>query len=547
MSRLQRAPVAPQEQFVDLSFPKAGISKLGPVSSQPPVEMRNKEWGRTCIDGINVRAWEGTTQRVRGGSRPGIAKYIPATPIAGWMLQDLNYVVGTSPMQLSQSGRQIYLVTVSQGRVFWTLPGGTSWTEATNVSSTTPALNFAGLIYSTALNQELWFVDGTNYRGFIPSVNEIANWGAAKGVLPRDSNGNGCRLITTWRGRITLSGLLGDPQNVFFSAVGDETDFDYAPLNTTPTQAIALNSPLFFGQIGEPVTTLIPFTDDVLIIGQSGQIHILNGDPADGGKIDLLSRTIGMAWGRPWAMGPEGEVYFFSNRCGIYVMTFGQSFFKPIPQRISQQIEQDLQKIDTGNNTITMYWDDRFQCLHVFVSPTAAPGTTTHFTWERRTGGWFKTQFGNMNFDPLCGCIFDGNTVGDRAVLISSWDGYVRTVSTNTIDATDDDGTAISSSVVIGPVTSKNLDEFLLKDLQAVLGQGSGSVNYDVYTGATAELALAGSPVVSGTWGQNRNLTSLIRRAGHALYVKLSSTTPWSLETIRARIAGQGKVRRRGA
>jgi hypothetical protein len=67
-----------------------------------------------------------------------------------------------------------------------------------------------------------------------------------------------------------------------------------------------------------------------------------------------------------------------------------------------------------------------------------------------------------------------------------------------------------------------------------------------VYTGATAELALASEPDVEGAWGESRNLTDLVRRAGHAIYVKLTASNAWAMEAIRLKLSARGMVRMRG-
>jgi hypothetical protein len=244
-----------------------------------------------------------------------------------------------------------------------------------------------------------------------------------------------------------------------------------------------------------------------------------------------------MAWGNPWCKGPDGTLYFVSNRTGIYAMTPGQP-----PQRISQAIEQLLVNIDTGANTIRLIWDDRFQGLHVFITPTAVQTATTHFFWEQRSAAWWEDQFQTNAMNPLAVTVFDGNRSDDRRPLIGSWDGYVRFIDP---EAADDDGTPISSSVLIGPLLTPDQDEMLLKDLQAILGANSGNVTWSVYVGATAELALQAGAVMSGTWQAGRNPPCYVRRSGHAVYVKVSATTAWAMEAIRARIATQGKVRRR--
>lgn len=74
-----------REQFTDLIFPLHGISLLQGFGMQTP--------GTTPL-GLNVRTFEVLTQRGRGGSRPGLAKYIPAQlPNGPHKVQMLNVVV----------------------------------------------------------------------------------------------------------------------------------------------------------------------------------------------------------------------------------------------------------------------------------------------------------------------------------------------------------------------------------------------------------------------------------------------------------------------
>lgn len=529
-----------REVLQDLHFPSAGIDLSAAFGAQPNRQAYESKYARTTPAGVNVRSFEPALDRNRGGSRPGLAKYL-AAQVQGstWVVQNLSVLVSTSMAQFSNSGRVVTLIAVSGGNVYYTTPGGSTWTQATvaTMQAPGPPLNASGVVYSAANNQKLYFADGAHYVYFDPASNTVYEWAPSQGLLPTDNAGNPARLICTWRGRTVLSGLLNDPQNWFMSAISDPTNWNYNTVAISPSQAIAGNdAPM--GLIGDVVTTLIPYTDDILIVGGDHTIYMFQGDPMSGGQINLVSDAIGMAWGTPWCKDPYGTVYFFSNRTGIYSIIPGQ-----LPQRISQPVEQLLQDIDTGANAITMLWDDRFQGLHVFVTPIGSPSPAVHFFWEWRTGAWWTDVFGNENHNPLCCCTLDGNTPGDRVPLIGSWDGYVRTLDP---DAADDDGTPIDSMVVIGPLLTPNLDDVLLKDMQAVLGESSDTITYNVFVGSTAEKALSSSPVATGTWSAGRNFNTHVRLAGHAIYVQLVGSNPWAMESIRVRIASQGKVRQRG-
>ena len=440
--------------------------------------------------------------------------------------------------QTTQSGRVVTLVAVSQGQVRVVPSGAAAWVTPAN--TTGKNLITSGIVRSAPNNQNLYFADGVNWLLYSPAANAVLNWTATQGVLPTDVAGNAPRLIALYRGRTVLSGLLEDSQNWFMSAVGDPTNWNYFPDIIVATQAVAGNNSTL-GKVGDPITCLISYTDDVLIFGCDSSIWQLQGDPMSGGQIDLVSSTIGMAWGNPWCKGPDGTLYFLSNKLGVYQMMPGQG----PPTRMSQPIEQLLVAINTGTSIVRFLWDDQWQGFHIFVTNVAAQAATTHFFYEWRTGAWWEDTYGSTAYNPLAVCTFDGNTPGDRRDLIGGWDGYVRALSPT---ATTDDGTAIASSVVLGPLVTKDMQDTIWKDLQAALGVGSGPVSYAIYVGPTAEIALSSTAVATGTWSvAGRNPTNFIRRAGHAIWLSLSATTPWALEQVRAIAAGKGRIRQRRA
>lgn len=530
------------ETISDFHFPKAGLHVVGPLGRQPARPTGSSgEYARTTRDCKNVRGYEAITSRDRGGSRAGQSKYIPVVVPATvpFVCQHLAVMASTkgTGMEQSASGRLVYLLAVSQGTVQWALPGDVGWTTPVNATGETPALNITGVMMSAANLQKMFFVDGINYVYFDPAVNSILKWTPTDGLLPRDSAGNGCRLICTWRGRTVLSGLIGDPQDWFMSRVSSPFDFDYFPptLGEATVAIAGNNAPM--GLIGDVITALIPASDDVLFFGGDHTIYAMKGDPANGGQVDLVSDITGIAFGEAWCKDPYGNIYFFGAQPSVWMMSLTNA-----PTRISAPIEPLLQGIDTGNTIIRLVWDHRHQEVHLYLTPDLVPAVTTHYTYEYRTQAWQPDTFGNTNLNPLCVVAYDGNLPGDRVVLLGGWDGFVRFIDHN---ATTDDGTPISSYVLIGPILTQELDEMLLKDIQGVLADASGDVTWDVLAADTAETAIGSVSASTGTFNGGRGPNQPVRVAAHAIYIKLSSTNRWAMETLRTRFAGRGKIRRR--
>jgi len=81
------------EQFGDFLFPVRGIDLYAAFDHQRP---------NTTPVGLNVRAFEPSTQRARGGSRPGLVQYIQQQLPLGFVsgshkIQHLNYIVDPTP------------------------------------------------------------------------------------------------------------------------------------------------------------------------------------------------------------------------------------------------------------------------------------------------------------------------------------------------------------------------------------------------------------------------------------------------------------------
>ena len=432
-----------------------------------------------------------------------------------------------SPAAIVAAGpRDVLGIVIAGGTMKTFTPFAYSGSISTAFSSTAPVIRSA----QNGLN--IFFVDGTNYLYWSANTRTVQTWVASTGgSMPVDTDGSTAQLIVTWRGRTGLYGFRNNPQLYYLSAVDDPFNMNFAPQTTSTTQAFA-GTLDFANQPGQFLNCLIPYDDNTLLFGLSKQIWQCSGDPAAGGQFNIVSREIGMAWGAPWCIDEFGQIYFLSNQQGIFKATPGA-----LPVLVSQAINRRLQNIDLTQNVIRLAWDTTNMGLGVWVTPLNQLLATTNYFWERRTNAWWPDFYFSASMNPLAVHAYKGANPTDQTIFLGGRDGYLRIMSNA---ATSDDGQAIKSSVMLGPLPNKNYERQLLLDLLANLSDTSGPVTYSVFVGETPQTALASAAVCTGTWVAGRNAVSFTRWSGMTIYIQLSAVSAWAMEYILARLAPMG-------
>lgn len=431
---------------------------------------------------------------------------VSADLIAPWEATE-----GTMPAQESEVGTITGATNASPIVVTITAHGYETGDQAT----------ISGVLGNTAANGN-WTITVINANTF--SLNGSTGNGSytSGGTCVIRRIGSKCSLIAVWGGRIVLSGLGTDPNNIFMSAVGDPFNWDYSPEVQTVQQAVAGNVTSGYGKNIDIVTALIPYTDDILIIGGSHSIRKFLGNPAEGGVNVSVTDIIGIANGAAWCQSPEGVIYFFGSRGGVYKIEPEGG----VPSRITAlTIDERLADINLDDNVVTLLWDDRAIAVRVYITPKDG-SETTHYVWDVRNEGWWPFEYSNDSHNPLAVHLLSGGSAAERRILEYGQDGYIRMVD---VDAHSDDGEPIESFVYLGPFS-----QMMLTEISATLGEHTSRVMWGVCSASSLEKALEIKPKATGRFKSGRNAPQWPRTFIEEGYLRLSATGSWAMEKLTA-------------
>jgi hypothetical protein len=409
----------------------------------------------------------------------------------------------------------------------------------------------AKYIQSTTLYKKAYWTDGRQLKEYSPITNTIVTFKSlSSGAAP-----DRCSLIESWRGRIVLARSSDEPHNWFMSKKDEPTNWDYFPPVPTETDAVAgNNSPA--GLCPDIINSLVPYSEDVLVFGGDHSIWALVGDPAAGGRLELVSDVTGMSFGRPWTKDPNGVLYFFGSQGGIYKWVPGAK-----PERISLfKIERQLQDVDLQTYFIRMVYNYKDEGIHIFQCPFGAGGTNvSHWFLELKTDAFAKDVFGSSaytNIQPTAAVAIDGDDFDDRLVLLGGEDGYVRKwdKSAKSDDTRTNNTTkiAIDSFVTIGPLQGDaeemSGDETEFSGLVVVLSEQDDGARYELYAAESPDSM--NTVLRSGSFKAGRNPPKWDRVVGPYCWLRLRNAAVderWAFERAYIQASPAGAVRPRSA
>jgi len=363
-----------------------------------------------------------------------------------------------------------------------------------------------------------------------PLTDTLSLWTADTdlGIVPV-----GCEAIALYRDRLVLSIDREDPWIWYASRQGDPNDWDYFPTEANDPGRAIFATLADAGKLGQPITALIPHSDDYLIFGCDHSLWMMRGDPAIGGQIDNISYEVGIVDKRAFSKTPDGAVVFLSDD-GVYAIPIGS--VSP-PQSIShERMPQDLKRIDPSLNEVVMGFDPEYRGIHIFISArNGTSGRHWYIDWEDKT--FWPDTLPNA-FDPFSCWYYVADVSAHRWFLVGCRDGYIRLFKD--VYETDEDN-EINSYCDIGPIKLGFGEEFegKLNRVTAALAQESGDLTWAVRSGKTHQGAVDADTFASGTWTYDSSKDGLnywsrprMRAASMVLRITGTGTRRWALEKI---------------
>jgi hypothetical protein len=376
------------------------------------------------------------------------------------------------------------LVAASKGRVYVVDPLGNLTipdNQAISRNSTSTLAPSSGYLSPTNpvamsfLDQQVFFVSGIAQAAVL-STNAITSTSTfAMGILTVSTTPSSqavptfCTLAQPWRGRLCLAGDINNPQNFYMSRLGQPTDWNYSA--NDPAAAVAGNLSES-GQIGEPITCMIPFNDDLMIISTTNGIWLIEGDPAQNGSIVLLVRGLGIIGPYAWCVDPTGTVYFVTQ-AGIYSVVPIWAVYRP-PQLISgNEYSYFFETLDPSVTSVVLQWDATNKYLRLYA--TSVAGGEQHLVFDSRNAGYWPVQY-----DPKWGPTAAANYVSgigsnSQLVVLGGLDGVLREESISNFPnpASSD----LSAYMQYSPFRMDPTDQVLLQRMEVQFGELPNSVS----------------------------------------------------------------------
>ena len=354
-------------------------------------------------------------------------------------------------------------------------------------------------------------------------------------------------ILALYRGRIVQSGDKNSPHVVYLSEQANPFNFAYGTENATSASALTGG---YAGNIGDIVTTAVPYKDDYMILGCSQTMWLMRGDPAAGGSTDQISFTAGLFDKTSFAWDSEDNLYFLDSN-GIYQIPAGFGAVKKLTQETLPDFVSEF-ALAPDVHRVSMAYDRKKHGI-LICKTDLDTGDNQNYWLDLRTGGFFPESY-PAPCSVYSASYYTADDPAYRELLLGGRDGYIRVFDPRLYkDQSTDTDEAIENYMLIGPgrIAAENR-QGLLTHLLFVLSEQSNPLDYELYTAKTAQKVIASAlddatdPHTAGTILAGMSSTIRPRCKGAYLILKLSNTVAdrsWAFEKITGQIIPAGVLR----
>lgn len=444
---------------------------------------------------------------------------------------------------LSSAERTAIESTVAD--VLVVVSGGDLWASFDGISIQQVAsrvMSSDGAVSMDSLDGKVYLVGGGRARVFDPVARTVDDWVPTAGTLPgQTADGvTNATIIRQYRGRIALAGMDDEPQNVYFSAVGDPLAWDTAELAAGAAVALGVGRNV---TAGEPIVALGVLSTNALLIGCSHSMYVLGGDAGDlASELIPIALTTGCS-GRNAITAAEDGTNIVHSPDGLFVVS--GTGVSPISRDVLTESIQ-FPRADREDYRVTICRDPARHGLHVFLD--AGTTASVHFWYDELTGryqpgagGFFPETY---PVRPSCAVIWRGRPV------IGTADGRIVEFDN---DSTSDITTAIDSYVHLQLITPPSIeqDAILTRFVMSLATEGD-QVSVEVFGGATAQDVYDADErrtLMSATEYPPRGAAICPRVRAPALSVRIRNTIAgrrWGFEAAEAAVDAGRRISRTG-
>jgi hypothetical protein len=370
------------------------------------------------------------------------------------------------------------------------------------------------------------------------------NWVLDTGTFPD----GGSNIMCLFEGRLWMNSMFS-PNQWFATRQGDPLDLD---TGQTDVQAALSSQSSEAGQVADSLVSLIRYKDNYLLFGLANSIYILRGGSTGSGALSSLTDETGIfspesfCWDNAGNLFLVGMTGFFKVPSGAATegVALDNISFRKLPNlfktlKLNKKTDRVAVGFDRDNNTV-----------HVSIS--------------MQDGSWavnFVYDIANDAILPdayATGCVpasflyVNDYADGNSDLLLGCYDGYIRKFNPA---KKSDDGTAIESYVLFGPITINDLirANIKIREIQIVLSEDSDGLTWYLYQGKSNEEIVKG--IKDGTLththtgtitggGRQASINEKISGESIAVLFKQNTVdTSWGIEGLKIRytVAGTEK------